>query len=363
MQIKKRRLWIIVTSVVVAVLLIGTLSLFTRYKLQLKPVDSTKTDVILVEIKVGTTPDQIATDLKDKQLIRSPLAFSIYAKLHNLSGGLQAGLHRLSASQSTPEIVQQLQEAENKDTIVQFVPGAMLRDNSNTETSKKQDIKTTLERLGYTDAEIEAGFDADYSDYNETLFKGRPADEGIEGYIWGDTYYMTSDATVEQIFRRAFDEYVQQIEKNNLETRFKAQGLTLFQGITLASIVQREVSCDSPSISCDDQKQVAQVFLKRLSEDIPLGSDVTFIYAATQDGKSPAVDYDSPYNTRIHKGLTPGPISSPGLGALLAVADPAKGDYLYFVSGDDGKMYFTRTEVEHNEVVKKYCHENCLLPE
>lgn len=363
MQIKKHRLWAIIISAIVSILLIGIISAFAWYNLQLKPVDLAKTDEILIDIKTGSTPDQIATDLKDKQLIRSPLAFSVYAKLHNLSGGLQAGLHRLSAAQSTPEIVRQLQQAETEDVAVQFVPGAMLRDNSNTPDDKKQDIRSTLEKLGYTLEEIEQAFEADYSEYNDTLFKGRPIGAGIEGYVWGDTYYMDQNATVEQILRRSFDEYIDQIEKNNLEQEFELRGLTLFQGITLASIVQREVSCGSPSLSCDDQKQVAQVFLKRFDEGIALGSDVTFIYAAAQDGKSPTVDYDSPYNTRVHSGLTPGPISSPGLGALLAVAEPASGDYLFFVSGDDGKMYFTRTEAEHNDVVGKYCHENCLLPE
>ena len=363
MQIKKRRLWIIITSAVVAILLIIFTSLFVWYKVQLNPADASNTDEVLVEIKSGTTPDQIAEDLKEKQLIRSPLAFSIYAKLHNLSNGLQAGLHRLSASQSTPDIAEKLQQAENEDLIVQFVPGAMLRDNSSTDDDKKQDIRSTLEKLGYDRDEIEQAFEADYSEYDDTLFKGRSAGADIEGYIWGDTYYVERDTAVEQIFRRTFDEYVKVIEQNDLEAKFEAQGLTLFQGITLASIVQREVSCSTPSESCDDQKQVAQVFLKRLSEDMALGSVVTFIYAASQDGKTPTVDYDSPYNTRVHKGLPPGPISSPGLGALLAVAEPAEGDYLYFVAGDDGVTYFTRTEEEHNEAVRNHCQVNCLLSE
>ena len=94
-----------------------------------------------------------------------------------------------------------------------------------------------------------------------------------------------------------------------------------------------------------------------------LGSDVTFIYAATQDGKAPTVNYDSPYNTRVHTGLPPGPISNPGLGALMAVAEPAEGDYLYFVSGDDGMTHFSHTEEEHVAATKQYCIKNCELPE
>ena len=332
------------------------------YQLQLRPVDAMHTERIAIAIQPGMTPEQIAQQLKERKLVRSSLAFSIHAKLSRQSGGLQAGVHRLSPSQSTPQITQQLQKAENSDIVVQFLPGAMLRDNSSTSSDTKQDIRSTLERLGYSRDEIELAFAADYREYDNTLFKGRPTGAGIEGYVWGETYHVSPDATVEQILRRSFDEYLKQIRAHDLEAKFQRQGLTLFQGITLASIVQREVSCPGER-ACRDQKQVAQVFLRRMREGIQLGSDVTFIYAATQDGKTPTVNYDSPYNTRVHTGLPPGPISNPGLGALMAVAEPAEGDYLYFVSGDDGMTHFSHTEEEHVAATKQYCIKNCELPE
>ena len=94
---------------------------------------------------------------------------------------------------------------------------------------------------------------------------------------------------------------------------------------------------------------------------MPLGADATFVYAAKQAGKQPTVDFDSLYNTRTHKGLPPGPISAPGVHALRAVAAPAQGDYLYFVSGDDGKNHFTRTLAEHEAATRQYCIKNCAL--
>ena len=362
MHIKQRRWWMIGGGIAAA-FLASIIGMLIWYQLQLRPVDAANTERIAITIQPGATPDQIAHELKERTLIRSSLAFSIHAKQSRLAGGLQAGVHRISPSQSTAEIVKQLQQAEHEELTVQFVPGAMLRDNSTTTVAdKKQDVRSVLERLGYDRDEIERAFLADYSDYDNTLFKGRPAGAGIEGYVYGETYQVSADATVEQILRRTFDEYVKQIKENNLEAAFEKQGLTLYEGITLASIIQKEVSCHGKQV-CDDQKQVAQVFLKRLNEGISLGSDVTFIYAAAQDGKTPTVDYDSLYNTRIHQGLPPGPISTPGLGALLAVAEPAEGDYLFFVSGDDGTMYYTRTDEEHNEITRKYCQVNCLLPQ
>ena len=121
----------------------------------------------------------------------------------------------------------------------------------------------------------------------------------------------------------------------------------------MASIVQKEVS--DPS----DQRQVAQVFLKRLKEGTVLGSDVTFLYIAKKEGRSPSVNDPSPYNTRKNGGLPPGPIANFHLSALQAVANPASGDFLYFVAGDDGKTYFSRTEAEHDANVAAHCKKLC----
>ena len=361
MQIKQRRLWLILGSV--GALFVGlVLSFIIWYNLQLRPVDPSAQQTVVVNIQPGSTPDQIGDSLKEEGLIRSVFAFSVHTKLNKIASSLQAGAHTLSPSQSTPEIAKGLLKAETEDLLVQFLPGAMLVDNSSTPTANKQDVRSTLERLGYDRSEIEQAFTADYSQYDNTLFKGRPQGAGIEGYIYGETYHISPGASVEDILKRTFDEFWRIIQQNDLENQFKQQGMTLFDGITLASIVQKEVSCHGAQV-CDDQRQVAQVFHKRLKDGISLGADATFIYAAAQAGRPPTVDFDSPYNTRIHHGLTPGPISSPGLGALLAVADPADGDYLFFVSGDDGVNYFARTEAEHIENTRRYCDVNCRLPQ
>lgn len=361
MDIKRGRKRWLVAGGVMAALVVSVGAAFAWYSWQLRPVDPNNTDKVAVVIETGASLDEIARMLEEKNVVRNAFAFSVYARIHSVSSRFQAGLHRVSPSQTTPEVAEALQNAYTEEKIVQFVPGAMLRDNSDTAPEKKQDIRSTLERLGYERAEIERAFAADYSEYNETLFRGRPSEAGIEGYVWGETYFVETGASVEQILRRTFDEFAKQVKQHDLEAAFERQGLDLFEGITLASIIQKEVSCHGMQV-CDDQKQVAQVFFKRLNEGISLGADATFMYAAAQAGQTPTVEFDSPYNTRIHRGLTPGPISSPGLGALLAVANPAAGDYLFFVSGDDGVNHFTRTEAEHIEATRKYCRVNCMLP-
>jgi len=93
--------------------------------------------------------------------------------------------------------------------------------------------------------------------------------------------------------------------------------------------------------------------------NMPLGSDVTYQYAAKILGVSPTPTLDSPYNTRINTGLPPGPIATPGLSALTAVASPAGGEYVYFLSGDDGMTYFAVTEAEHQENIANHCQVKC----
>ena len=145
------------------------------------------------------------------------------------------------------------------------------------------------------------------------------------------------------------------VQKHDLVKKYKQRGLTLYEGITLASIVQREVN------GLDDQKKVAGVFYNRLKQDMMLGSDVTYQYIADKTGQQRSPSLDSPYNTRRYTGLPPGPIAVPGESALLAVAEPTKSDYLYFLSGDDDKTYFGKTEAEHERNIQQHCQKKCLI--
>jgi cell division protein YceG involved in septum cleavage len=149
---------------------------------------------------------------------------------------------------------------------------------------------------------------------------------------------------------------------NDLEAKYKEKGLSLREGIILASIVQKEAKTA-------DMNGVAQVFLNRLRVGMSLGSDVTAKYAAdlvdpdrkTLISNADVLAYDSLYNTRRHTGLTPGPISNPGIEALKAVAtgDDSKRSMLFFLTGDDGKMYYSDTEAGHNQNIRDHCQILC----
>jgi len=219
------------------------------------------------------------------------------------------------------------------------------------------DVKKKLTEVGYSPEEIKAGFDAEY-DFD--FLKGRPAGASLEGYLYGETHEFYKNSTVKEVLEVFLKEMGKVIEENDLINKYAAKGLSLFEGITLASVIQKEAK--SP-----EQPTVAQVFLSRLNYGIPLGSDVTVSYALDvldpnreiyTDNQS-ALRVDSCYNTRLHGGLPCGPISNPGLSALLAVANPTDTAYLYFLTGDDGLMYYSYTEAEHIQNIYRYCQTLC----
>ena len=240
------------------------------------------------------------------------------------------------------------QEAEMQPEVFNFTvrPGETI-----------SDIKANLIEVGYNAEEIDAALNIDY---DFAFLQGRPAGASLEGYLFGETHEFYNDTPVTDIIKTFLSGMDDVINEYDLESKYAARGLTLYEGITLASVVQKESQAS-------DMPTVAQVFLTRLDYGIPLGSDVTVTYAIDQidpnrekytDNQS-ALKVDSCYNTRMYAGLPCGPISNPGLAALLAVAEPSDTAYLYFLTGDDGVMYYSYTEAEHIQNTHLHCQDLC----
>lgn len=337
---KKVIMWILlgIAALIIALLVAATL----WYQRQLTPIEPvTSNNRVLIEIVAGSTPQQIGAQLEESGVIRSAFAFDVYTRLTNVRGSLQAGSYRLSPAESTPDIVNHLVEGRVEQFTVTFLPGATLAEH-----------RQVLLDVGYSEREVD---EAMGQEYDHLLLQDKPTAADLEGYIFGETYTFGSEVGVPDILVHSFDTFYAVIERDSLIAGWAEQGLDMHEGIILASIIQREVSGE------EDSRQVAQIFLKRLADGMSLGADATFVYAAEKAGQTPAVDFDSPYNTRIYSGLPPGPIASPGVDALRAVANPATGDYLYFVSGDDGANYFAHTLEEHEANTRAHCQVNCAL--
>lgn len=322
------------------------------YNQQISSVVDESASSVRVTIESGTTPDQIARSLQDEGVITSQLAFLLYTRFSGVQNSLQAGTYNLSPAETIPEIAKHLVDGKVDSMSVLFYPGAALRNYSGKPEGQRQDIEASLLKAGFTLDEIKTGFEADYSDYKDTLFQGRPANTDLEGYVYGDTYSLSSGTTVESVLRASFDEFWRVIQENDLVNKFAEKDLTLYEGITLASIVQKEAVGG-------DEAEIAQVFYSRLAIAMPLGSDPTYQYAADKAGVARSLELDSPYNTRKFQGLPPGPIATAGVTALSAVAEPADTDYLYFLHGDDNKIYFAHTIEQHNANTSQYCQVKC----
>lgn len=307
---------------------------------QLTPVDSSNKDLVAVTIPLGSTPDVIADTLQQEKLIRSKLIFLATARVQGAQNKLQAGTYRISPSESLLAVIGHLVKGSTDTFEVTFLPGATVKQN-----------KEVLMKAGYDKREVDDAFDATY---DSPLFEGKPKTADLEGYIYGDTYKFNMGLPAKKVLEKVFTEFYGVINERRLDNAYKKKGLTLYEGITFASIIQREAGGG-------DEKQIAQVFYTRLAMKMPLGSDVTYQYIADKTGVPRDVNLDSPYNTRRYAGLPPGPIASPGLAALRAVALPAEGDYVYFLSGDDDVTYFAKTLQEHEANIKSHCQKKCQI--
>ncbi|USN96878.1 MAG: endolytic transglycosylase MltG [Candidatus Nomurabacteria bacterium] len=336
------RRWILAgVAVLIAALVVIFIMAFAWYRQELTPVSTDTTKRVRVTIPVGASPTAIGQELKKDGIIRNEIAFSIYIKLSGTENKLKAGVYSLQPSLSTPATVDHLVSGKTDTFNVTFLPGDTLANN-----------RKLLLGLGYSTQQVDSALS---KTYDSPLFATKPANADLEGYFYGETIQFDYSASVDVILERFFSEFENYVSTNKLVPAFKKQGLTLYQGITLASIVQREVAIK-------DMPAVARVFLNRLKAGMTLGSDVTYQYAAKKLGVAPSPSLDSPYNTRKYAGLPPGPIATPGNSALLAVAHPANNDYLFFLSGDDGVTYFSKTEEGHQQNVTQHCQKKCLIP-
>lgn len=347
--------WVLGGILLIAAVVVG--GWFT-YQQQLKPVDPADKTVQQIVIDSGETFGQVASKLKQRNLIHSVWAFEVFARVEGKVNSIKLGTCSLTRRESASEILDKITSGCHDFKAITFYPGGTIYPSRWKPNSL--DVVDVLLKAGYERSEIDAALAKSYVTEPIDLFADKPKSADLEGYIYGETYYVATDASVEDILQTAFNQMASDIADNGYIEKFKSHGLNLFEGITLASIVQRELSCSSNSEECFlNQRQIAQVFYNRLNIGMSLGSDVTFYYGADKLGVDPAVDLNSPYNTRIRTGLTPGPISAPGIHALGAVADPAPGEYMFFIAGDDGKVYFGRTQAEHEQNIALYCQKLC----
>ncbi|MCX7835136.1 MAG: endolytic transglycosylase MltG [bacterium] len=282
---------------------------------------------IVVNIPSGATTREIARILKSNGLIKSENLFLFAAKLSGREKQLKPGTYTFSKNLTMFQIIDRLYRSLGISSKITFYEN----------TSIKDYIKQ-LQKIGIDSTEfIEAT-------KNIKLLRefGIEANSA-EGYLFPDTYYISSDMSAEDLVRMLLKRFKQVFTEQHVK-KAKEMGFSLHEIVTLASIIGAEVK------EKEEAYLVSSVFHNRLKRGIPLQACPTIQYIIPDGPRRLLLKdlrIDSPYNTYLYKGLPPGPIGNPGKLALDAVLNPAKTNYLFFVSQGDGTHAFNETIEGH----------------
>lgn len=338
-----KRLGLIVLAIIIALIVAGFFARQAYYN-DLKPAD-VNGKARSVQIVAGASGDDIAAQLAKDGIIKSKWSFEIYLTRTGARDDLKAGSYSLSPAMNVEQIVSILSHGRVATHLVTIIPGSRL-----------DQVRQALIDAGFSASSVDQALNP--SNYpNNPALVDKPAGASLEGFLYPDSFAKDTTTQPEQIISESLAEMAQQLTPS-LRAAYASEGLNVYQGITLASMVEQEASAPS------DRAQVAQVFLSRLRSGGTLGSDVTAFYGALVAGKSnltpgEQLQLNTPYNTLINPGLPPGPISNVDDTALNAVAHPASTDWMYFVAGDNGKVYFSQTLAQHEAQVAAHCHKLC----
>jgi UPF0755 protein len=286
-----------------------------------------------IMLRPGSSSRHIAAELKRQGIIRSYYAF---LALHAVKvKTLKAGEYRFEHAANELEVYSRIARGDIYFHTVVIPEGYNI-----------YDIASAMEAagLGSRDSFLQAER-ADRTMVGDIDLEA----PSLEGYLFPDTYEFTRTQSIDDMLSAMVRRFRQEAHTLGLTSDYH-------RIVTMASIVEKETAVP------EERSQVASVFYNRLERNIVLATDPAVIYAALLAGRYNGVihqsdlQFDSPYNTYRRSGLPPGPICNPGIQALTAALHPAKTDYLYFVSDNNGHHRFSRTMEEHQRNVALYRH-------
>ena len=334
---------IILTVLAVILLLMGSVCIYLAL-----PVDRNDDTTIEVEIPKGSSTREIASILKEKDLIRSDTYFSVFTRIFSHKV-LKASTYQFTKSMSLTEIVQSLEKGSSYDPdrlVMTFKEGQRLLQYvaiiEKQTTYTEEEILSIINDREFLLSLIEKYWFLTDSILNSSIYYP------LEGYLAPDTYFFKKDVNIKTIIETLLDE-----EEKNLEKyRNYVNEENIHSIFTMASIVELE------GTNTENRKEIVGIFQNRISLKMNMGSDVTTYYALqlplTTDLSSSQFSVINPYNTRASNmgGKLPvGPICSPSISSIEASIFPSDNDYLYFVADKNGKIYYTKTLQEHEQKV------------
>ncbi|MCE9541720.1 endolytic transglycosylase MltG [Candidatus Kaiserbacteria bacterium] len=278
----------------------------------------------LVSVREGATLSEIAAQLREDGVIRSPIAFRIVVTVLGHEKTVHAGDYLFKQPLDVFSVARAIAiGAFGLEPIrIRITEGA---------TTRSMAIIYGSQLLRF--------------DPQSFLEKAKP----LEGYLFPDTYFFLPNATEDTVIktmRQNFD-----LHETEIAPLVASSSHSLSDIVIMASIVEREAR------NTADRKMIAGVLWNRIKRGMALQVDVTFLYTlgkGTFQLTMTDLRSDSPYNTYVNKGLPPGPIGSPSLDSLKAAADPTKSDYLFYLADNHGVTHFSKTYEQHLRYKRLY---------
>ncbi|HET7418202.1 MAG TPA: endolytic transglycosylase MltG [Solirubrobacterales bacterium] len=294
---------------------------------------------VQVTVPKGSSVSEVGDLLAKKDVIDNSTLFQVRVTLAGKRSEIYSGNFTLAHNMSYGAAIDALSTPPVKRTVSVTIPEGYTRSQA----------AQLVEEVGipgdYTKATVKSKY------LNPAQYGGKGA-KSLEGFLFPDTFELKPKAPVEDLVQLQLQDFKRRIKGVDMKYA-KSKNLTVFDVVTIASMVEDEAGVDS------QRGLVASVIYNRLHEGMPLGIDATIRFATgnyTKPLTESELAVDSPYNSRTNAGLPPGPISNPGLASIKAAAHPPKTDYLFYVTtpGACGKLTFAKTEAEFEAAVNKY---------
>ncbi len=298
---------------------------------------------VQVTIPKGSSVSEVGDLLGDKGVIDSSTLFQVRVTLAGKRSEIFPGHYTMAHDMSYGAAIDELSKPPLKRELTVTIPEGYTRSQ----------IAVLAREDGLSGSYMK---ESKKSKYLDPAKYGSKEAKNLEGFLFPDTFTMKPGEPAANLVQLQLEDFKSRIKGVDMKYA-KSKNLTVYDVLTIASIIEHEAGVPS------QRKLVAAVMYNRLHEGMSLGSDATVRYATgnfTKPLTESELESSSPYNTRNHVGLPPGPIGNPGLAAIEAAANPAKKDYLFFVTSPDCKtLAFAKTEAEFEKDVARYEASGC----
>jgi len=304
---------------------------------------------VMMEITSGESLKNIAKDLEDTGVVRSPNFLRFLVSAYGGEKKIKAGVYEFDKPADVFNVAYRLSHQDYGYIPIKltFPEGINSREVLVIINSKYPNLNNSSNPSN--DSNLNGSSSANSTDIETAETNELAEISSKEGYLFPDTYFFPPNADVKMIIGRMYSEYQRKISK--YQSEILASGHTEKEIITMASILEEEVK------TTEDKKLAADLLWRRIQNGMPLQVDSTLGYIngkKSSDLTLSDLATSSAFNTYRNKGLPPSPISNPGLDAIEAAINPTKNNYLFFLTDTDGKTYFSTTYAEHLRFKKLY---------